>query len=356
LGETVDIYSALHRAILNNIPDQAWLKDRDSRYILVNDAFMAACGLPEENILERTPADVWSASWARKYLRTDRAVVRSGQRSRYEESRCGKDGKLRWYDTIKTPIRDEHGEVIGTVGISRDITESKRAQQELLASRTQLRELSAYLESVREAERTRISRELHDELGQSLTALRLGLNLLESQGHGAHDWRTQVQMLKAIADSTVESVQRIAADLRPPMLDELGLIAAIEWLAESMAERGGMQCTLRLPATPCAFGRELSTAIFRITQESLTNACRHGRASHVLVVLCEEPALVRLRISDNGRGIESSPDRRYRSLGLLGMHERALMLGGRLTVQSEPGAGTCVEAELPKAGARAATE
>ncbi|MGN5478270.1 histidine kinase [Cupriavidus basilensis] len=115
-------------------------------------------------------------------------MVSSGVQSHYEESRRGADGTQRWFDTIKTPIRDADGSVIGTVGISRDITDRKRVQEELLASRAQLRELSAYLQSVREAERTRISRELHDELGQSLTALRLGLNFLEMHAPAAGDY------------------------------------------------------------------------------------------------------------------------------------------------------------------------
>ncbi|WP_244222669.1 PAS domain-containing protein [Cupriavidus lacunae] len=219
----MDTYVDLQRAILNNIPDQAWLKDAGSRYILVNDAFMAACGRSEAEILGSTPDKVWSAEWGQVYLGTDRAVVTSGICHCYEECCPGRDGSLRWFETIKMPIRGQGGAVVGTVGISRDITDRKRSEQELLESRAQLRELSAYLQSVREAERTRISRELHDELGQSLTALRLGLNFIEAQqGSDAGDaCRKHLQKLKQIADSTVDAVQRIAADLRPPLLDEL---------------------------------------------------------------------------------------------------------------------------------------
>ncbi|MGX6567926.1 PAS domain S-box protein [Cupriavidus necator] len=347
----MDTYVDLQRAILNNIPDQAWLKDAGSRYVLVNDAFMAACGRSEAEILGSTPDKVWSEEWGQVYLDTDNAVVASGIRRRYEECRHGQDGSLRWFDTIKMPIRGQDGAVVGTVGISRDITDRKRSEQELLDSRAQLRELSAYLQSVREAERTRISRELHDELGQSLTALRLGLSFIEAQqGPDAGDaCRKHLQMLKQIADSTVDAVQRIAADLRPPLLDELGLTAAIEWLAESFSERGGIACELALQPVG-ELSAELSTAVFRIAQEALTNACRHGRADRVRVELSAAGGTLRLVVADNGRGIDASRAGHRRSLGLLGMRERALMLGGKLAVTSEKGGGTRVEAQIPNAG------
>jgi len=346
----------LQKAILNNIPDQAWLKDKDSRYILVNEAFIAACRLPESEILHKTPAEVWPEEWGNVYIDTDKRVMEQGERLRYEEWRHTEDGTLRWYDTIKTPIRNEQGEVIGTTGISRDITDRKMAEQELLASRTQLRELSAYLQVVREEERTRISRELHDELGQSLTAIRIGLSVIETQ-HGMQDdeWLKSVSGLKKIADSTVESVQRIAADLRPLILDELGLLPAMDWLLESFSERSAIAYELSLPSTPLAFSREASTAIFRILQESLTNVSRHSQATLVGVALKETKDFITLKITDNGKGIDSSVSR-HDSLGLLGMRERAFMLGGKLKIQSRAGSGTSIEVRIPKTNAAHAGE
>jgi len=336
------------KAILNSIPDQAWLKDRESRYILVNDAFIAACRLPESSILNRTPADVWPIDWGRTYIETDQRVMETGEHLRYEEQRHAEDGTLRWYDTIKTPVRNEQGEVIGTTGISRDITDRKLAEQELLESRTQLRELSAYLQSVREEERTRIARELHDELGQSLTAIRLGLDVLETQ-HTEHDpaWLEKIRRLKKIAVSTVESVQRIAADLRPPILDELGLPSAIDWLMESFSERSRIKYELILPSTALHFPRDISTALFRILQESLTNVSRHSRATTVMVTLVLTRDAVTLKIVDNGKGIAAQDALHKKSLGLIGMRERAIMLGGKLTIQSKPGAGTSIELCFP---------
>lgn len=339
----------LQKAILANIPDQAWLKDADSRYILVNEAFARACGLPEEQILNRRPVDVWPEEWGRIYIDTDRRVMEEGVRLRYEEQRQGQDGMLHWYDTIKTPIRNAQGKVVGTTGISRDITDRKLAEQELLESRSQLRELSAYLQSVREEERTRIARELHDELGQSLTAIRIGLGVLETQyglrGPQAAEWAKNLQQLKHIADSTVESVQRIAADLRPLILDELGLASALDWLLESFSERGDIAFELIVPPRLPAFSRDVSTAIFRILQEALTNVVRHSRATSVMVELKEQGDHVALRIADNGCGIDLAESRN--SLGLLGMHERAFMLGGTLKITSRSASGTRIDVRIP---------
>jgi two-component system sensor histidine kinase UhpB len=301
------------------------------------------------SILNQTPVDVWPAAWGHEYINTDRQVMERGERLRYEEQRYAEDGTLRWYDTIKTPIRNEHGDVTGTTGISRDITDRKLAEQELLESRSQLRELSAYLQSVREEERTRISRELHDELGQSLTALRIGLGVMETQ-HQMRDaeWLKNVQSLKQIADSTVESVQRIAADLRPLILDELGLSSALDWMLESFAERSTVSCELLLPEATLDFNRDISTAIFRILQEALTNVIRHSQATAVVVELKDAQDRITLKITDNGKGIDMA-DTRENSLGLIGMRERAFMLGGTLNIQSRAGSGTSIEVRIPKA-------
>lgn len=358
----METYGELHRAILNNIPDQAWLKDTESRYVLVNEAFISACGRSESEIIGSTPDKVWPSELGKVYLSTDRAALEGSGRRRYEETRYGADGTLRWFDTVKMPIRDDDGRVAGTVGISRDITDLKRSQTELLESRSQLRQLSAYLQSIREAERTRISRELHDELGQLLSGLRLGLTYLQTQtdastaGHAGH-----VQMLKDLVDETMDAVHRIASDLRPAVLDELGLHAALEWLTESFTQRNGLPCELRLSMSEAfahAIGSERSTAIFRIVQESLTNVSRHAQASEVVVDLraCDDHCL--LSITDDGCGMDTSrdagSDTSSGSLGLLGMRERALMLGGQLSVLSEPGRGTRVDARIPLFDAAAA--
>lgn len=345
----METHGELHRAILNNIPDQAWLKDTESRYILVNDAFMAACGRPEAEIIGRTPDKVWNAEWGRVYLATDKAVVVSGVRRRYEESRPGADGAPRWFDTVKMPVRDEAGCIVGTVGISRDITDRKRSETALLDSRAQLRQLSAYLQTVREAERTRLSRELHDELGQWLGGLRLGLSYLETRPDASPaDQAAHLQMLKGLVDETIDAVHRIAADLRPAVLDELGLQPALEWLTESFSQRHGLPCDLVMTDTVTAgLDSECSTAIFRIVQESLTNASRHGQPTRVQVSLALRDGNCHVSIVDDGRGMDASRAGHGQRLGLMGMRERALMLGGAFDIESAPGQGTRVSVRIP---------
>jgi signal transduction histidine kinase len=162
------------------------------------------------------------------------------------------------------------------------------------------------------------------------------------------EWRRSVHGLKQIADSTVEAVQRIAADLRPPILDELGLLAAIDWLLEAFTERNPIACEALLPSTLPAFSRELSTTIFRILQESLTNVSRHSRATSVVVELKETDHVISLKITDDGAGIELAAEAWQKGLGLLGMRERAFMLGGTLKLQSRAGSGTSIEVRLPR--------
>lgn len=344
------LHDAQRKAILNNIPDQAWLKDADCRYIAVNRAYVAACGRPERKIVGSLPPEVWPPELAQKYLRTDREVLETGRRKRYEEQRRDRNGELRWYETIKTPVRNRERGIIGTAGISRDITDRKIAERELIDSRAQLRELSAYLQDVREAERTRISRELHDELGQNLTALRLGLDWAQRHLQPGQDrLAARLLRLRELSEATVRSLQTIASELRPGILDDLGLVPAIEWLVESFGERTGIAIQASVDVDDRGCSHDARTAIFRILQEALTNACRHADAKSITVDLRKADEAIELAVADDGKGISVMPPgrRKPRSLGLLGMHERAAMVGGRLSVTSAPGRGTVVSLRIP---------
>lgn len=337
----------LQQTILHHIPDQAWLKDRDSRYILVNEPFLASVGLAVDAVLGRTPADVWPAGWGERFMATDREVVQSGRRLRFEEERPGPHNELRWFDTVKTPLLDAQGQVLGIVGISRDITDRKEMERNLRESRTQLRELSAYLQTVREEERSRISRELHDELGQSLTAIQLGLGSLKERHGDRTAWNETLSELQHLTGQTVKAMQLLASDLRPPVLDDLGLQAAIEWQLKDFTRRSGVPHELHLPQTPFLCDADASTALFRIVQEALTNVSRHSQATRVTVTLQAGQAGIRLSVADNGRGMDEQLAVAPSSLGLIGMRERTLMLGGRLFITSSPGSGTTVDVHLP---------
>lgn len=240
--------------------------------------------------------------------------------------------------------------------ILRDITLRRQAEEELRESHDRLRELTAALESVREEERTRISRELHDELGQQLTALRMDVSWLASRLSPDQPGLVEkLNSMKATIDATVRSVRRISAELRPLVLNELGLVAATEWLVQDFAARSGIKTELDLDLDEhtLALDDRLATAMFRVLQESLTNVARHANASRVNVVLSGANGALVLKVQDDGKGIAPGEERKSGSFGLLGMRERVQALGGQVTLRSSPGEGTTVEVSVPLSRAAA---
>ena len=230
--------------------------------------------------------------------------------------------------------------------IASDLSEMKRAEQALRASSEQFRNLAAHLLSVREEERTRISREVHDELGQSLTAVKMDLAWLAGrlpQRNG--EMLKRIRATGQLADSIIQSIRRISTELRPPVLD-LGLAAAVEWQVQEFQARSGVQCKARLLIREVVTSN-VSTAMFRIFQETLTNVGRHAKATRVEVVLQKQQDRLVLLIHDNGRGFDLVDPSLSKSLGLLGMRERAAVLGGQVDISSTPGKGTTVAAWIP---------
>jgi PAS domain S-box-containing protein len=230
--------------------------------------------------------------------------------------------------------------------IASDLSEIKRAEQDLRASSEQLRNLAAHLLSVREEEQARISREVHDELGQSLTAVKMDLAWLAGrlpQRNGP--MLKRIRATQQLADSIIQSIRRISTELRPAVLD-LGLAAAVEWQVQEFQARSGIQCTVRLLARE-EVASNASTAMFRIFQETLTNVARHAKATRAEVVLQKQRDRLVLLIRDNGRGFDQADPSLSKSLGLLGMRERAAILGGKVNISSAPGKGTTVSAWIP---------
>jgi PAS domain S-box-containing protein len=237
----------------------------------------------------------------------------------------------------------------------RDVTERVKADTTLKASREELRALSANLQHVREEEKTRIARELHDDLGQQLTSLKMDLSAVEQMldTHTPADRALQQEVtaqlhsMRRLIDATVASVRRIAADLRPVMLDDLGLVPAIEWLANDFTNRYGIAVEMRIEHGEASFNRDGATALFRIVQEALTNVARHADATLVTVSLSVEDDQYVLRVEDNGQGAAErlAPD--GKSFGLLGMRERAHMLGGLVSINTGSGRGFVVTVRFP---------
>ena len=226
--------------------------------------------------------------------------------------------------------------------------ESNRAEREIRHSREQLRNLSAHLISVREEERTRMAREIHDELGQSLTALKMDVSWLNRHLPEVDEgFKSKLSSMEEVIDRTIQSVQKLSGELRPGILDDLGLAAAIEWQAEEFENRTGIQCEVALSHEESVLTREQSTTMFRIFQETLTNVIRHAQATKVEVRLMEQKGSIVLEVTDNGRGITEAEISDPKAFGLIGMRERVDFIGGEITIAGSPGKGTRIMVILP---------
>jgi len=241
----------------------------------------------------------------------------------------------------------EHGHIFFTV-ILRDVTARVRAEQDLRASKDELRELASAAHTVREQEKSRIARELHDELAQSLTSLKMDVVAArEELSPQQQSLCAKMVAMQENLDAMVAATRRIAADLRPLMLDDLGLVPAAEWLAESFTQRTGIRCAFSVDPPELDLQEPHATAIFRILQESLTNVARHARATLVEVTLDGSGEDVVLRVRDNGRGFDPAAPRKAASLGLVGLRERTSLLGGEITIEAAPGRGTVIAVHMP---------
>ena len=306
-------------------------------------------------------------------------AAKEGQ-SEDEGWRVRKDGWTFWANTVITALRDEHGRIYGFAKITRDITERKEREESIrvlnehlegrIEARTaelvhlnealqsevkerksaeeQLRALAARQERVREDERTRLAREIHDALGQMCTALKMDIawiakRLPKEQRKLADKAEAALQLVGEL----IKSLRRLSTELRPSTLDTLGLVASIEWQAQQFEAHTGIRCQLNLPDKDLELDKERATAIFRIFQETLTNVARHAVATTVQASLVAGDSRITLVTHDNGSGFDLSRVEREGSLGLLGMKERAHLLGGELRVVSSPGKGTTVTVHLP---------
>ncbi len=257
--------------------------------------------------------------------------------------------------SLNKKSRNGRGELNETNEVLRgEITERERSETELRASREQLRALIAHLQAVREQERTRIAREIHDELGQTLTAFNIDLAWLEERLGKANSIADKKELTAKIAamlklvGETMNTVREIAAELRPGVLDELGLEAAFEWQVLDFQMRTNIKCELVADFDETDLSRDLMTAMFRILQECLTNIARHAEATKAKFVLRDEADDLLLAVEDDGRGIRQEETLNARSLGLVGMRERAIMLGGSFEISRSPLGGTRVEVRIPR--------
>jgi PAS domain S-box-containing protein len=227
------------------------------------------------------------------------------------------------------------------------IIERNRTFQDLALSREELRGLSAHLQSLQESERTAIAREIHDVLGQSLTAMKMDISWIKNRLKGKDELIARAEAMSGLIDGTIDTVRRLSSELRPDLLDDLGLGAAIEWHAEQFQKRTGIACTVTSNIGDRIIDEMKSINIYRIFQESLTNIIRHANATHVDVDLNVDDRALTLTVRDNGRGINEDEINNPRSLGLIGVRERALSCGGAIDIKGAKDSGTVMTAHIP---------
>lgn len=253
---------------------------------------------------------------------------------------------IKWINLRATP-RALEDDSVQWEGIMTNITASKLEQEEIIRSRAQLAELSAHVNTVKEKERTRIAREIHDDLGGNLTAIKMALALLTRRlPTKSPELHEKAAYVESLVDRTIEAIHRIAGDLRPGILD-FGLVAAIDWQSKEFEKQLGMPCEFVSNKAEIDLDLDQATALFRIFQEALTNIAKHAQASLVTVQLMHTPQYVRLEIIDNGRGIELADRAKPKSFGIRGMVERSVAMGGSLSVSTAPKGGTVVAINLP---------
>jgi PAS domain S-box-containing protein len=486
------------QSLIHALPDAVFFKDTGGRYLLVNNALQQFIGIAPESVVGRTDDEFMPADIADGCRKSDEALMRSGEPLSLEDVLIGKDGGKIYVESIKIPVKDSKGDLLGLVGVSRNVTERKKAeiilrdavrnaQEEkarteafisaigdgitvhdcdyqviyqnqvantvfgnrvgehcykayhnrdvicdnchfpdtlrdgkirkvevmktiadklvyleitssplkdatgniiggielfrdityrkqaeavllrsneeleiLIKERTaeltmlndQLRNLSVHLQNARESERTMIAREIHDDLGQSLTALKMELSFLQKKLPRSQDKLIEkAESMTGLIDTTIQSVKRISSELRPGVLDHLGLSAAIEWQAQEFAKRSGIPCQVVFEPREIELDKDRTTALFRIFQEALTNIARHANATEISVLLRAQNDDLLLQVRDNGRGISENEKTDPKSLGLIGIRERVHNWGGSLSIAGIPDRGTTVTVWFPLEGA-----
>ncbi|CAG9239528.1 Sensory box histidine kinase/response regulator [Paraburkholderia caribensis] len=258
-------------------------------------------------------------------------------------------GEYRWMHARGQALWNQSGEAYRMVGWIIDVTERRLADEALRESREELKRLSASIQRAREEEKTRIARELHDDLGQQLAALKIECSKYSNRAKDIDTTKETADMsnIYSLIDQLVVSVRRIATDLRPAMLDDLGLLSAIEWFIERFSSRYAISVVQHIDAEDIDFNHDSSTAVFRIVQEALTNVARHASATQVTLEIASSESHCIVRIADNGHGCRSDVRPSPSSFGLIGMRERVAALSGELTIQTAPGQGFALTVLLP---------
>lgn len=351
MEDALRLREAEFRSLAENLPDMVIRYDLECRHKYVNPAFTREIEVSEDMVL-RAPPD--PGCWRSSSLSLDEYkarllhVMTTGEPAELIlDWTRGSDGIAAHYAANIVAERDADGRVIGALCIGRNVIKLMESERRLEESRRQLRDLAARREDAREEERRHIARELHDELGQQLSALRFKLTMLVYEfGAAQPQIREAVDDLLSLVSKTIQTTREVSSALRPAVLD-MGIVPALEWLVAEYAPHGGVSFELKGKLGDADMNDACTVVVFRVVQESLTNAVRHSKADRIEVIFGREPEAYVVEVRDNGVGFDPGGPRDRRSVGLVGIRERALAVGGELLVSSVPGWGTVLRVRIP---------
>ncbi|HYN53311.1 MAG TPA: PAS domain-containing protein [Methylotenera sp.] len=339
-----------YKVLAENTPDMIVRYDRDFRRVFVNQAYIRNTGFLLEQVINKSLDGVWSANnmSSDAYKARLQLVMETGDSDRVLLEWIDTNEKMLSLDTHLVAERDAQGQVVGVLAFGRNISVLKEAERNLDHSRSLILEWAAVRERTLEAERKRIAREIHDELGQLLTHLRLKIQLLPLQLSTIEQLPENIIEVIEVVDASIKVVRNFASSLRPAVLDS-GFVPALEWLADEFSRHTGIACKLYANQQDAPMEEHIIIELFRITQESLTNVTRHSEGTEVTIKLKKEltPPQFVLEIQDNGKGFNPKAKNTKNSLGLMGMHERVRMLSGELTIFSAIEQGTLLRISVP---------
>jgi len=339
------------RTIAENVPGLFAYIDADGCYRFVNKRYEEWFGIPRQEFLGKHYRQILEKAVFEAIMQPVEAVL-SGRRVRYEDLLPLANGASRWAFFEYVPDFDTRGKIKGLFLLATDITKRKQSEEALKESRQKLRNLSSQLIKAQEKERKRISLELHDEMGQALTAI--DLNLMEIEEELPSDFASQIRERLADMHTTIEraseKINKLSLDLRPSMLDDLGLVPTLRWYCNKTTQRSKMEVTLQVIGPDIRLDSDIETVLYRIAQEALNNSIKYANAKRVSVLLEHKQQSIGLCITDDGKGFDVKTTlKEYHKgrIGLIGMQERASIIGGSLDIQSRRGHGTRILVEIP---------
>jgi two-component system, NarL family, sensor histidine kinase UhpB len=331
------------RKLVATIPGFVALHDLEGRFLFLNHY---ADGFSEKDIIGKSLYDLISETSKDEYQRNFRNCIRTKQTQHLEYYGFGNNKAIRIYESYLVPILEKN-QVVNVMDIATDITKQKKMEEKLLKSKELLERLNQHQNEIREKERAVISREIHDELGQSMTALKLDLGQMHQYVSKNIEACKKLEKMIELTSDTIKNVQRISSELRPGILDDLGLVSAVEWYCDEFEKRTGINCEFKFD-DPVYEDTRINLVFFRVMQETLTNVIRHARATSVSINLYKTIKGNIMTIQDNGVGIQEEKIESHKSLGLISMRERVRQFGGKIIISSGKGSGTRLSVFIPE--------